>query len=144
VGGAVAYSERFYPSLHRPWKLAKETRGVDAEPVGAALNRSISAEEMAAINQTETGLDSLIDRRSKQLEDENQEYHEEVAWAESTRRAEVARQEQIRQARVRFHRAQARRHKVVLASLVERHLAEAERYENMTIYLTSPVGPDAA
>jgi hypothetical protein len=99
---------------------------------------------MASINQTETGLDSLIDRRSKMFEIENRERREEEAWAESTRKAEVARQEQIRLDRAQFHRAQARRHKVVLASLVERHEQEAERYENLVIYPTSPAGGDAA
>jgi len=89
-------------------------------------------------------LDRFIEGRDRKRRLEEGERLEEELWRESARKAEVVRQERIRQARAEFHRAQARRHRVVLASLVERHLAEAERYENMTIYLTSPAGGDAA
>jgi hypothetical protein len=101
---------------------------VDVEkPLGRALSRTISAEEMMAINQTETGIDSLIGRRSKMFEVEHQEYREEAAWKESTRRHDEQRRQQARLEWHLHHTSQAARLRNTLEDLIAHHEQRAEQ-----------------
>jgi len=120
-------------------KASKGAQVDVAHEPGRFISRDISKGEAI-----DADLDRLIERRDKIRRITEGERLGEELWRESARKAEVARKERIRLECAEFHRAQARRHKTVLASLVERHEQEAERYENMTIYLTSPAGGDAA
>jgi hypothetical protein len=99
---------------------------VDVErPVGAALSRDISRGE-----QVDADLDNLIARRDKQRVLEEGERLEEAAWRESTRKANAAREAQLREEWSSFHLDQAERHKAVLEDLVARHEERAQQLLN--------------
>ncbi|MBA2715249.1 MAG: hypothetical protein H0U55_17080 [Rubrobacteraceae bacterium] len=78
---------------------------------------------------TEKELDALITRRHDRRVVEEGERPAEEMWAESERRHNVHRREEMRAAWCEYHREQAARHRAVLESLIVRHEAEAERLQ---------------
>jgi hypothetical protein len=96
---------------------------VDVEPpVGAALSRDISRSDEAA----EAEITRFIERRSVTLKRENQQQAEEAAWAESTRKANAAREAELKAAWCEYHQSQAERHRATLEALAVHHEQRAE------------------
>jgi hypothetical protein len=124
----------FIPYGHE--RSEPERRGVDVEPpVGAALSRDISRSDEAA----EAEITRFIERRSVTLKRENQQQAEEAAWAESTRKANAAREAELKAAWSAYHLDQAERHRAVLEQLIADHEGRAQ--ELMTL---RGEGPGAA
>jgi hypothetical protein len=74
-------------------------------------------------------LDRLISRRASQ--DRRPDPDElEAGYIESVRRYNARRREEMRAARVEYHRGQAVRLRVALEALIERHEEQAERYRD--------------
>ena len=97
--------------------------------------------DVTKIEQIETDLTNLIERRHDRRVVEEGERRSEEKWAASER-AYFARQDEARQLELlTYHEAQAQRLKTTLSALVGRHESEAERYSNM---LGAPLGGDAA
>ena len=92
------------------------------KPVGAALSRDISRSRWDA----DAEIDRFIERRSKTLERENRERAEEAAWEESTRKANAAREAELREQWCSYHLDQAARHRATLAALASQHEQRAE------------------
>jgi hypothetical protein len=93
------------------------------KPIGAALNRDIAPAE-----QVEWQIDAFISMRHDKRIKEEGERREEEAWKESTRRAEAARDEKLREEWSEYHRRQARVHKSMAESLVRYHEQQAAKY----------------
>jgi hypothetical protein len=91
-------------------------------PVGAALSRDISRSNWDA----DAEIDRFIERRSRTLRRENQQQAEEAAWAESTRKANAAREAELREQWSSWHLGQAARHRAVLEDLAAHHEQRAE------------------
>jgi hypothetical protein len=72
----------------------------------------------------EKELDTMIERRSRQKDPDEQE----ELWKESVRAYNARRHEEMRAARVEYHRGQAARLRAVLEALRARHEEQAERY----------------
>ena len=72
----------------------------------------------------EKELDAMIERRASKEPDLDE--REEI-YAESVRRYGARRSEEVRAARVEYHRGQAARLRAVLGALVEEHETQAER-----------------
>jgi hypothetical protein len=79
--------------------------------------------DIAHGEMVERELDSLITRRSKQKDPEE----ESEAWQESVRQYNARLQEERRVAWCEHHQRQAARLRAVLESLIARYEAEAER-----------------
>jgi len=93
------------------------------KPVGAALDRDISRAEVV-----ETDLDCFISaRHEKRVKAEVRDRAEEEAWIESTRRANVLREAELREQWCSYQKSQAERHRPVLVSLIEHHEEKAEQ-----------------
>ena len=71
----------------------------------------------------EKELDAMIERRSRQVDPDEQE----EIWKESLRAYNARRDEEMRAARVEYHRGQAVRLRAVLEALVARHEEQAEK-----------------
>jgi hypothetical protein len=74
-------------------------------------------------------LDRLISKRASQDRQPDPDETEEL-YMESVRRYNARRREEMRAARVEYHRGQAVRLRVALEALIERHEEQAERYRN--------------
>jgi hypothetical protein len=61
---------------------------------------------------------------------ENRAYLEECAWRESTRKANAAREAELREQWSSWHLGQAARHRAVLEALASEHEAKAEQLLN--------------
>jgi hypothetical protein len=92
--------------------------------VGESLSRVLAPGPDA-----EQSIDAFIERRHAQRVKAEGERREEMAWKESTRRFNVARDAELRAEWTAWHRAQVERHRAVLASLIEHHEEQAERYQ---------------
>jgi hypothetical protein len=97
------------------------------KPVGAALNRDLSS---GSNWDADAELDRFIERRSKTLERENRERAEQAAWAESTRKANAAREAELKEEWSSWHRDQAARHRAVLEDLASHHEQRAQQLSN--------------
>jgi hypothetical protein len=75
----------------------------------------------------EAELDRLISRRASQDRRPDPDEQEEL-WEASVRRYDARRAEEMRAARVEYHRGQAVRLRAVLEALIARHEEQAERY----------------
>jgi hypothetical protein len=95
---------------------------VDVEKPGQALSRDISRSNWDA----DAEIDRFIERRSRTLKRENQQQAEEAAWAESTRKANAAREAELREQWSSFHLDQAARHRATLEALAVHHEERAE------------------
>jgi hypothetical protein len=74
-------------------------------------------------------LDRLISKRASQDRQPDPDETEEL-YMESVRRYNARRREEMRAARVEYHRGQAVRLRVALEALIERHEEQAERYRD--------------
>jgi uncharacterized glyoxalase superfamily metalloenzyme YdcJ len=104
----------------------KETKRVDVEP-GRALSHDISNRSDQAASDE---IDRFIERRALALTPESKAYREEVAWAESTRRNNRAREAELRAEWCEFHQSQAERHRATLEALAAHHEQRAEELSN--------------
>ena len=95
---------------------------MDVAQPGRALRHDIASRSDEA---AEAEIQRFISKRSKLLETENQEYREEAAWVESTRRQEACRREQMRSAWSSYHLDQAARHRTTLEALAAHHEGRA-------------------
>jgi len=89
--------------------------------VGKALNRDISKGEIV-----DADLDNFIERRDKMRRIEEGERREEEAWKESVRKANAAREAELREQWSSYHLDQAARHRAVLEALAPHHEQRAE------------------
>jgi hypothetical protein len=93
---------------------------IDERPVpGASLDREIAHGEAV-----DAEIARFIERRAANPPSGEQE----ARWEDSERREDARREAQLRLEWSNYHSAQAARHKAVLASLIEHHEAEAEKY----------------
>jgi hypothetical protein len=104
--------------------------------VGKALNRDISKGEIV-----DADLDNFIERRDKMRRIEEGERREEEAWKESVRKANAAREAELREQWSSYHLDQAERHKAVLEDLVAHHKQQAQK---LGASLGASLGGDAA
>jgi hypothetical protein len=81
--------------------------------------------DIAQGERAEADLDAFIERRSRNGETDSDEREE--LWKESVRRYNARRREEMRTARVEYHRGQAARLKAVLEALIARHEEQAAR-----------------
>jgi hypothetical protein len=96
---------------------------VDVENLpGRFINRDISRGEVV-----DADLDLLIQRRHEKRVLDEGERAEEEAWRESTRRANAAREAELREQWSSYHLDQAERHKAVLEDLVAHHEQQAQK-----------------
>jgi hypothetical protein len=104
--------------LSVPVSYSGEERKVDVEPpVGAALSRDI-ARGARSDRAAEAEIDRFIEHRAMKLKLENQERAEEEAWAEPTRKANAAREAELKAAWCEYHQSQAERHRATLEALL--------------------------
>jgi hypothetical protein len=100
---------------------------VDVENLpGRFINRDISRGEVV-----DADLDLLIQRRHEKRVLDEGERAEEEAWRESTRRANAAREAELREQWSSYHLDQAERHKAVLEDLVAHHEQQAQKLGGM-------------
>jgi len=92
--------------------------------VGESLSRVLAGGE-----QVDAEIDAFISRRDQKRRREEGERQEEMAWVESTRKHNAARDAELRDAWSEYHKEQAERHRAVLESLIEHHEQQAERYQ---------------
>jgi hypothetical protein len=64
------------------------------------------------------------------LRRENQQHAEEQAWRKSTRKANAAREAELREQWCEYHQEQERRHRAVLEALASHHEQRAEELSN--------------
>jgi hypothetical protein len=74
-------------------------------------------------------LDRLISKRASQDRRPDPDEREEL-WQESVRAYTARRREEMRAARVEYHRGQAVRLRTTLEALIARHEEQAERYRD--------------
>jgi hypothetical protein len=99
------------------------------EPVGAALNRSLSPEQYEEIEKSEQQLDRYLTIRYKQGRDKSRsEAEEEATWESSERKHRARREAQLRNEWWQYHLDQARRARRNFEALVAHHEAQAEKY----------------
>ncbi len=90
------------------------------QPVGVAVDRDLG--------RADSDIDAFISKRDKKRRAQEGDRAAEMAWKESTRRFNAAREAEMRDAWGEYHRAQAERHKAVLASLIEHHEQQAQKF----------------
>jgi hypothetical protein len=91
---------------------------VDVEQPGRALNRDLSSRSPDA---AEREIDRFIEHRSMKLKLEERDRAEEAAWAESKRKANAAREAELKAAWCEYHQSQAERHRATLEALAVHH-----------------------
>ena len=101
---------------------------IDDRPIGTALNRNRGS-ATAPGEAVEAEIDQFIERRSRQKDPDERE----ELWKESVRAYNGRRREELRAARVEYHRGQAARLRTVLEALIADHEAQAERYRDQQI-----------
>jgi hypothetical protein len=95
---------------------------VDVEHLpGRFINRDISKGEVV-----DADLDRLIERRSRMRVLEEGERAEEEAWVESTKKANAAREAELREQWSSYHLDQAERLRNTLEQLIEHHEERAQ------------------
>jgi hypothetical protein len=91
--------------------------------IGAALTQDRAPGEKA-----ERDLDVLIAKRDKARRSDEAERAREELWAESVRRHDASRREELRALWHEYHTAAAERHRGNLEALVAHHEERAQRY----------------
>jgi hypothetical protein len=87
---------------------------------------------------TDAELTRMIERRTRKGDVDPDEL--EASYVQSVRAYTARRREEMRAARVEYHRGQAVRLRVALEALIARHEEQAERYRNQPEGATWP-GP---
>jgi len=102
---------------------------------GAGIGREIAAGERADLQ-----IETFIARRDKQRRETEGDRAEEEAFMESERAYFARLAADGRAEWVRFHRAQAARHRAVLEALIQRHeaAAEANTQKEVLAWLSDP------
>ena len=99
-----------------------------AEPrePGLALSHDISTRSDEA---ADAEIERFISKRSVALasDPEARAYREEAAWRVLTKKANAAREAELREQWSSYHLDQAERHRAVLVSLIEHHESKAEQ-----------------
>jgi hypothetical protein len=105
---------------------------IEERPIGAGLNRNLGS-PTAPGESVEQELTAFIEKRDKRRRQTEGERATEVAWAESERRHNARRREEMRVARVEYHCGQVVRLRAVLESLIAAHEEQvAKQMEGQT------------
>jgi hypothetical protein len=90
--------------------------------VGKALNRALAGDA-----QVDAEIDAFISRQDQKRRREEGERQEEMAWMESTRKHNAARDAELRAEWSEYHQEQAERLRANLAVLVAHHEEQAQK-----------------
>ena len=114
--------------LGRQSKARKDNERTGRQVEGSRRRNHPSEEEERSVMDVtvDAELDRLISRRASQDRRPDPDETEEP-WKESVRAYNARREEEVRSARVEYHRGQAVRLRTVLEALISRHESEAAK-----------------
>jgi hypothetical protein len=87
--------------------------------------------DVAKTNMVEAELDSFVNRRDVQRRRDEGERPAEAMYAESVRRYDAKRQQELAWQWLRYHARQLRNHETTSALITAHHRGEIERYERL-------------